>query len=62
MDVIKETADMAAKFEQKIEKRLTVLWHEIQEWQQDNHYIQSGYRPASGSYSGSWKRYLNPII
>ena len=25
-------------------------WHEIPSWQQDNEYILSGYRPATGSY------------
>lgn len=34
------------------EQPLTVLWAQIQEWQQDNHYIHGGYRPASNSY---WK-------
>lgn len=29
---------------------LTVLWHELEEWQRDNHFITSGYRPASNSY------------
>lgn len=35
------------------ERRLTVLWHEIPPWQQDNHYIVSGYRPATNSYRRS---------
>jgi adiponectin receptor len=36
--------------EKKIEHKLTLLWEEIDTWQQDNHYIISGYRPASSSY------------
>lgn len=34
-------------------KPLTVLWHELEAWQQDNQHIHSGYRPASSSYFGS---------
>ncbi|KAI5361007.1 hypothetical protein Slin14017_G091820 [Septoria linicola] len=41
------------KTEKKIQNALTVAWHEIQDWQQDNHYIRSGYRPASNSYAKS---------
>lgn len=41
------------KAEHKIESALTVAWHQIQDWQQDNHYIISGYRPASNSYAKS---------
>ena len=54
MDTIKGAANAVksplAKAEHKIEQRLTILWHELQPWQQDNHYIHSGYRPASNSY------------
>lgn len=32
-----------------IKDRLTIVWHELEHWQQDNHYIHSGYRPASNS-------------
>lgn len=39
--------------EKKVEHALTVLWHEISPWQQDNHYIHSGYRPQSNSYARS---------
>lgn len=38
-----------------MKKRLTVLWNEIPAWQQDNHYITSGYRPPSNSYMVSAK-------
>ncbi|KAF9696931.1 hypothetical protein EKO04_004562 [Ascochyta lentis] len=34
----------------KAKQNLTHLWHELPPWQQDNHYITSGYRPASNSY------------
>jgi adiponectin receptor len=50
----KQAAELAvnevSKVEKKIEEKLTVLWHEIESWQQDNQYIRSGYRPASNSY------------
>lgn len=32
---------------------LTVLWKDIPQWQQDNSYIQSGYRPPTNSYRRS---------
>ena len=47
--------DELVEIENKVEQRLTILWHEIEDWQQDNHYIQSGYRPASNSYAKSAK-------
>lgn len=31
-----------------------MLWNELPEWQQDNHYITSGYRPATNSYNKSF--------
>ncbi len=56
-----ETADRTAKnfvknvgkAEQALEKRLTILWADLQEWQKDNHFITSGYRPTSNSLIGS---------
>jgi adiponectin receptor len=42
------------KLEQKVEQKLTHLWHELPAWQRDNHYIHSGYRPASNSYRTSF--------
>ena len=39
--------------EQAAQKVLTVLWNDLPLWLQDNHYIQRGYRPASGSYRKS---------
>jgi adiponectin receptor len=55
MDTVKHAAQ---GLEKAVEGRLTVLWHEIEEWQQDNHYIHSGYRPASKSFLTSAKRFI----
>ena len=41
------------KAEEKTKDGLTILWHEIPSWMKDNHYIQTGYRPVSNSYSTS---------
>ncbi|KAF4634173.1 hypothetical protein G7Y89_g3937 [Cudoniella acicularis] len=46
--------DVAKKVERRIENALTVLWDDLPSWQQDNHYIHSGYRPASGSFKKSF--------
>jgi adiponectin receptor len=46
--------DSAKKAEQKFESVLTVLWNDLPHWQQDNHYIHSGYRPASYSFQKSF--------
>ena len=46
--------DAAKSLEKKIENALTVLWDDLSSWQQDNHYIQSGYRPASASFRKSF--------
>lgn len=56
MEAVEKIEDEAVKLEKKIEKKLTVLWNEVENWQQDNHYIHSGYRPASNSYLKSWQR------
>jgi adiponectin receptor len=45
--------EQIVKLEKTAERRLTILWNEIEDWQQDNHYIHSGYRPASNSYKKS---------
>jgi adiponectin receptor len=50
-ETIQEKVVMA---EQKIESALTVLWNDLPSWQQDNHYIHSGYRPASNSFQKSF--------
>lgn len=55
MDSVKKAADRIQEGEKEIERRLTVLWHDLPSWQQDNHYIVSGYRPASNSYRKSFK-------
>lgn len=52
---ISETlTETAKKVEGRIENALTVLWDDLPSWQQDNHYIHSGYRPASGSFQKSF--------
>jgi adiponectin receptor len=59
MDTAKQAASEALettkKAEKKLEQKLTYLWHEIDTWQQDNHYIISGYRPQSNSYLKSYQ-------
>jgi adiponectin receptor len=47
-------ADTVKNVEKKVEKALTVLWDDLPSWQQDNHYIISGYRPASASFQRSF--------
>jgi adiponectin receptor len=47
-------ADAAKTVESRVENALTVLWNDLPSWQQDNHYIHSGYRPASASFKKSW--------
>lgn len=42
------------KLENRLENALLVLWDDLPTWQQDNHYIHSGYRPASGSFQKSF--------
>lgn len=34
-------------------KALTILYNDLPEWMRDNHYIRTGYRPASNSYHAS---------
>jgi adiponectin receptor len=55
MDTVKAATEKIAEGEKKIEEKLTVLWNDLPSWQQDNHYIHSGYRPASNSYIKSAK-------
>ncbi|KAF2818992.1 HlyIII-domain-containing protein [Ophiobolus disseminans] len=52
------TLETTKEIERKIEQKLTYLWHEISPWQQDNHYIISGYRPQSNSYLKSLQSLL----
>jgi adiponectin receptor len=46
--------EAARNVEKKIGKALTVLWDDLPSWQQDNHYIHSGYRPQSFSFKKSF--------
>jgi adiponectin receptor len=59
MEATKQAAsnavDATKQAEKNLEHKLTYLWHEIATWQQDNHYIISGYRPQSNSYIKSYK-------
>lgn len=50
----KTVVDSAKKVEVRIEDALTVLWDDLPSWQQDNQFIRSGYRPASGSFQKSF--------
>lgn len=47
------------RLESKAKNTLTVLWNDLPAWQQDNHHIHSGYRPASNSYSRSFASLLH---
>lgn len=50
-----EQAEENVKATEKEVKHLhTIFWDDLQSWQQDNHYIHSGYRPASNSYAKSF--------
>ncbi|KAL5114279.1 hypothetical protein ACEQ8H_007848 [Pleosporales sp. CAS-2024a] len=51
MDTLEKAAATTKHVEKKLEQKLTILWHHLPAWQRDNHYIISGYRPASNSYS-----------
>lgn len=53
-DAVKHISKREKELEHKIEEKLTVLWNELPAWQQDNHYIVSGYRPATNSYNKSF--------
>lgn len=52
----KDKADdtLTHRLETRTARTLTVLWHDLAPWQQDNQHIHSGYRPASNSYSRSF--------
>jgi adiponectin receptor len=47
-------AERVIKAEGKVKDALVVLWDDLPSWQQDNHYIISGYRPASESFAKSF--------
>lgn len=44
------TDNMEAPTAQHTTKARTVTWHELSEWQRDNKYILSGYRPEKADY------------
>ncbi|TVY46576.1 ADIPOR-like receptor [Lachnellula occidentalis] len=46
--------DAVKKVGEKIGNALTVPWDDLPAWQRDNHYIYSGYRPASESFKKSF--------
>jgi adiponectin receptor len=46
--------DTAQEVEKKIQRALTVAWNDLPSWQQDNHFILTGYRPASNSFHKSF--------
>lgn len=54
-EAVAKTAAAGKELEQKLEEKLILLWDELSPWQQDNHYIHSGYRAQSNSYLRSWK-------
>ncbi len=51
--LVEQVEDAAKTTGKEVKHLLTVLWDNLQSWQQDNHYIYSGYRPASNSYTKS---------
>ncbi|KAF3310509.1 hypothetical protein TWF173_009505 [Orbilia oligospora] len=54
-DVVHETAEVTREVVEKVAEKLTCMWDELQEWQRDNQFIRSGYRPATASYLKSLK-------
>ncbi|KAI9686898.1 MAG: hypothetical protein M1822_002651 [Bathelium mastoideum] len=49
-------AELPHTAEKNLKKVLSLVgWDQLPTWQQDNHFIRSGYRPASGSYLGSFQ-------
>lgn len=54
MPLTSQIVEGAKALEKSVEKALTVAWDEVEDWQQDNHFIHTGYRPASGSFSKSF--------
>ena len=53
VDLDKTDDSLVRQTSEKAKEALTVLWNELPAWQQDNSYIQRGYRPASNSYQKS---------
>lgn len=46
--------DEVIDLKDKVKDALTVAWVDLPAWQQDNHYILTGYRPASNSFQKSF--------
>jgi adiponectin receptor len=46
--------DEVIELKDKVKDALTVAWDDLPAWQQDNHYILTGYRPASNSFQKSF--------
>ncbi|KAK8192761.1 hypothetical protein M8818_007933 [Zalaria obscura] len=51
--VTDKTEEIANTVKEQAKRTLTVAWSDLPSWQQDNHYIRSGYRPATNSYRKS---------
>lgn len=49
-----EASSLREKLPSTTKKALTILWNDLPEWMRDNHYIQTGYRPPSNSYTTSF--------
>src|SRR5436190_396371 len=47
-------SEVAKEIEERVQKAILLLWDELPLWQQDNHYIRSGYRRESRSYRESF--------
>ncbi|KAK5107856.1 hypothetical protein LTR62_000616 [Meristemomyces frigidus] len=54
MESPKDVSSLLKETEVKAKQALTVTWDDMPRWLQDNHYIHSGYRPASNSYGKSF--------
>ena len=52
--LLEQVEDAAEATGKEVKHLLTVLWDDLQSWQQDNHYIHGGYRQASNSYAKSF--------
>lgn len=52
--LVSKAEDATKKATKATKSALTVLWNDVPQWMQDNHYIHSGYRPQSNSYSTSF--------
>jgi adiponectin receptor len=49
-----KVVEVVKQAEKRAERALLVLWDDLPSWQQDNHYIHSGYRPESRSFKKSF--------